>query len=180
MIFKESWTMRRSVSLIVVAILMAGLLIAGSSIGRAGAGGAPTRWEYRVVEGTVNYNDLGADGWELVAVYPGFKTGVYAYFKRPRRWAKLEFHPMTAKHKYILVVIVGWLVPMTCVVFGKGALAFGLAAVSIAWWHGYMAGKLESKIEIENSQGPGDTRSVGQAPRAWICFALIPGAGPLL
>jgi hypothetical protein len=78
--------MCRSIPVIAVAIFMATCVIAFTSIvGSAGAVGAAVRWEYRVVEGSPSFNDLGNDGWELVAVYPGVKSGIYAYFKRLRR-----------------------------------------------------------------------------------------------
>ena len=78
--------MRRSIPVIAVAILMGVCLTAFTSIGgSAGAGAPQVRWEYRVVEGSINFNELGGNGWELVAVHTGFKSGIHAYFKRPRR-----------------------------------------------------------------------------------------------
>lgn len=51
-------------------------------------GGKPTKWE-----GDVNLEQLGQEGWELIAVVPissfhsekdnGFTTELYYYFKRP-------------------------------------------------------------------------------------------------
>ncbi len=42
-------------------------------------------WEYLVTASTdsVDINDLGAKGWELVAV-TGFENGTKYYFKRPK------------------------------------------------------------------------------------------------
>ncbi len=58
---------------------------------------------------------------------------------------------MSVKQKYLLVVLAGWIVPITCILAGKGAVAVALAAVTIAWWHGYIAGKLEPKALAEKS-----------------------------
>jgi hypothetical protein len=78
--------MRRALPAIIVALLMTVCLVSFTPPGwSAQAGGRAVRWEYKVVESPISFNELGDDGWELVAVYPGFKTGVYAYFKRPKR-----------------------------------------------------------------------------------------------
>jgi hypothetical protein len=78
--------MRRISPFIAAALLMAVCLVGFASIGRtAQQGQQAVRWEYKVVEGEINFNALGSEGWELVTVYPGFKAGIYAYFKRPRR-----------------------------------------------------------------------------------------------
>ena len=62
---------------------------------------------------------------------------------------------MTSRQKYVLVVVVGWAVPMGCVLVEDGAISIALAAVAIAWWHGYAAARLEAKIEREKNLNSG-------------------------
>ena len=64
---------------------------------------------------------------------------------------------MTTRQKYILVVLAGWIVPMVCIIAGRGAITISCVAVSIAWWHGYMARRLESKLECEKKSKTGLT-----------------------
>jgi hypothetical protein len=56
---------------------------------------------------------------------------------------------MTTKQKYVATLLTGWIVPMTCFVIESGHTGVALAAVSIAWWHGYMAAKLEARLDQE-------------------------------
>jgi hypothetical protein len=64
----------------------------------------------------------------------------------PDRWTRAA---MSTRQKYVLVIWAGWIIPILCVIAGKGTLAFALAAVPIAWWHGYGAAKLEQKLTAE-------------------------------
>lgn len=59
---------------------------------------------------------------------------------------------MTTHQKYVLVDFVGRFLPIVCVLLGHRALAF--AAVAIAWWHGYMAARLELRVASEKQQTP--------------------------
>jgi len=58
---------------------------------------------------------------------------------------------MTAQQRYVLVVVLGWVIPFACVLLGHQFLAF--AAVAIAWWHGYVAAKLEAKLASAKQVG---------------------------
>lgn len=58
---------------------------------------------------------------------------------------------MTTRQKYLLIVLAGWIIPFACVLAGKGPVGIALAAVPIAWWHGYVAARLEQKLVVEKS-----------------------------
>ncbi len=60
---------------------------------------------------------------------------------------------MSTKQKFLFVVLAGWIVPIACILAGKGALSLSLVAVAIAiaWWHGYMAARIEHKLAVEKS-----------------------------
>jgi hypothetical protein len=47
---------------------------------------ALVKWEYRSVAASdEQYNQLGSEGWELVAFQSRGNAGTYAHFKRPKR-----------------------------------------------------------------------------------------------
>jgi len=56
---------------------------------------------------------------------------------------------MTSKQKFVSIVLIGWLVPATLLFVQGNALPLGGVAVAIAWWHGYMAAKLEAKADSD-------------------------------
>src|SRR5690554_3220033 len=56
---------------------------------------------------------------------------------------------MNGKQKYLLIVLVGWIVPIACILAGRSSVAIALAAVPIAWWHGYVAARFEQKLAVE-------------------------------
>lgn len=58
---------------------------------------------------------------------------------------------MTTRHKYILTVLIGWIVPLTLALLCGNTMAMAGAAVAIAWWHGYMAARLEQKLHQEQT-----------------------------
>ena len=53
---------------------------------------------------------------------------------------------MSTRNKYVLTVLAGWVVPVGLVMWNGNAMAMGIAAVTIAWWHGYMAARFEAKV----------------------------------
>lgn len=58
---------------------------------------------------------------------------------------------MTTRHKYIFTVLIGWIVPLGLAMLCGNAMAMAGAAVVIAWWHGYMAARLEQKMHQEQT-----------------------------
>lgn len=56
---------------------------------------------------------------------------------------------MQTRTKLWSVALIGWAVPGALIVASRSAMTFALAAVAIAWWHGYMAAKLEAKLQWE-------------------------------
>lgn len=58
---------------------------------------------------------------------------------------------MTLWHKYILTVLIGWIVPLILALLCGNAMAMAAAAVAIAWWHGYLAARLELKLRQEQT-----------------------------
>lgn len=77
--------MRRFSSTILVAIVVAaGLVAVGSIRGTADEPAAVVRWEYKTVSTTAGttLNELGREGWELVATSPGSNSSSLLYFKR--------------------------------------------------------------------------------------------------
>lgn len=77
--------MRRFTAVSAAAILVAVGLVVFSSIGGIAAEGRTlrVRWEYKVVPASDNLNELGIEGWELVATSTSATSSVHAYFKRP-------------------------------------------------------------------------------------------------
>jgi len=78
--------MRRSVTASATAVLVAACLIAFTALGGSAEEipkKVPLKWEYHKESvSSGNFNELGKDGWELVAVTSYPNGAVVAYFKR--------------------------------------------------------------------------------------------------
>jgi hypothetical protein len=59
---------------------------------------------------------------------------------------------MSMRNKYVLTVLAGWVVPVGLIMWDGNAMAMGIAAVTIAWWHGYMAARFEATALKEKAE----------------------------
>jgi len=85
---KHNWLIALPVVAGLAIVFACVLLPSVSSGGEARAlNGNATRWEYKAIrlgEGQVDaLNELGKDGWELVAMPVIYQATQYAYLKRP-------------------------------------------------------------------------------------------------